>query len=708
MRLRTSFQLAILACAVAFNIAMPLTVRSQQYAAPQYGGQQFAGQQFSGRYPNVVPTPSAPMQGAPAAGSGTGYYAAAMQSGGAPNTAPPSMPHTYPRSPMQPPTQTIGPTSAPFAQAAAAPTQGPLAGIKTSLGKFANPAAPQIPPAPTPSPRQLAWSGAVAPASYAAPSAGAPPRNQTAGYNAPVSSNAASPYAGYAAAVAARVTGNASTVTPAAYTQAVNAAARPNVALQSRGPNYGSPYLQANNQPTLAPGVSAGNAPGLDSAPNYSPQVLAAPGLSAPAPAPSYTQPNFAAQGTAPPAGGGFVGPNYDATVPANAGPGNFGPSYYGAGASGTGNAPPSGYGNPAGPNASMWQQPAVPDPISGGYGGAGYGDPNYMGQESANYDPGVDYFAPGRQCCGPWFASVSALIMTRDVPNNVGLAYLGADPHVGSALNTDTAGFDWKGGIEAKVGRMIGDRWAMEAVWWGLDPSHGTLRARSEANEINSRLDMTTVFYQGAPLSGIYENSREQLFYRADSFQNIELNLLQQALVVDPQSRFGMAYFMGARYFKYREIIDYYSVAANSEFSDGDMSTASGYHVRVRNSLIGWQVGARGHLYLGQRLRLYATPRVGLFANQISQHQELCMVIDLRSTKTDVAVLGQLELGASYQIFNCCSVFAGYRVMGIAGVANADDNIARDFNSQPDMAEINSSGSIILHGVNTGIQFQF
>lgn len=689
MRLRTSFRSAIIACAFAFGLAAPSSAQAQHYGTPPNNGSQFAGQQFAGRYPNIAPSPSLPNPN----GAGPGYYAAAMQSGGRPpavSTAPPMMPQSYP-----------GPT--PYAApqpTAAPPASGPFAGLKSSLGKFANPAAPQIPAAPTsaaraiPSPRQAAWSGQAAPAAAFGQAASPTYRTQPAGYNAP-----ASPYSHYAAEVAARATADSSTATPASYTAVANAAARPNVALQSRGPSYGSPYLQALNQPTLAPGlpVAAASAPGMPAqgGPAQGMPVSNAPATgTAGSAVPNYSAPGIAPPGATAPAGGGFVGPTYDVSG--------------------------GQYGNPNVPNGSMWQQPAVvPDPVSGGQFGGGaygggpvYGEPNFVPSRPANYDPGVSYFAPGGSscgpACGPWFASVSALIMTRDVPNNVGLAYLGADPHVGNVLNSETAGFDWKGGIEARLGRMIGDRWALETVWWGLDPSHGYDRVRSETNELNSRLDMTTVFYQGVPLTSIWDNSREQLVYRADSFQNIEINLLQQALVVDPANRFGMAYFTGVRYFRYREILDYYAAAANAEFLDGDMSTASGYHVRLRNSLIGWQAGARGHMYLGERLRLYATPRVGLFCNQISQDQELCMLIWLHSTKTDVAMLGQLDIGASWQLFRCCSIFAGYRVLGITGVANADDNIARDFNSQPDMANINSSGSIILHGVNTGIQFQF
>ena len=48
------------------------------------------------------------------------------------------------------------------------------------------------------------------------------------------------------------------------------------------------------------------------------------------------------------------------------------------------------------------------------------------------------------------------------------------------------------------------------------------------------------------------------------------------------------------------------------------------------------------------------------------------------RDEKTDLALLGQLDLGASYNILPCVSLFASYRVMGWAGVANSDRKSTR------------------------------
>ena len=72
------------------------------------------------------------------------------------------------------------------------------------------------------------------------------------------------------------------------------------------------------------------------------------------------------------------------------------------------------------------------------------------------------------------------------------------------------------------------------------------------------------------------------------------------------------------------------------------------------------------------------------------------------------MTLMGQLDLGASYQVLPCVSLFATYRAMGFAGVASADDNIARTFLSPPAYESINSSGSLILHGLTAGVQAQF
>ncbi|MBA4018338.1 MAG: hypothetical protein C0483_14325 [Pirellula sp.] len=505
----------------------------------------------------------------------------------------------------------------------------------------------------------------------------------------------ASPAAGFPAAAGAWGAPNAPQAATAAHIA------------PTTGAGYHAALLTAANQPTLAPPK-----------PGSASFTSAQPGV------PMTTSPGFSGSYGAPAASQVVPGMNYPATMS---------PGFTGQGTM-TQEMVPSGTMQgtmPGGPQSSMWRSPvADPGAFAGpqsaypgapAAGPAPYADPGISGavydgmfdegaaSATSNWfqDPGMSGMGAACPNCGPWFASLSGLYMTRDAPNNVGVAYMNAAPQT-SVLNSEQAGFDWKGGFELRMGRMIGSSWALEGDYWYLDPSGSSMAVRSDANDISSRLDMQNVFYQGSPLSDIYNNSHEQRISRSNDFQNVEINLWQQAANVDPAGRYGMAFFSGFRWFRYRDTFEYGAVAAGAEFADMNDATQSWYHIRLNNNLIGWQVGGRLQAYIGQRLRFFAVPRAGIFANVLSQQQDLCMVIDLHSTKTDVALLGQIELGAAYQIFNCCSIFASYRAVGITGVANADDQVARTFTSLPDMAQINSSGSIILHGLNTGLQFQF
>lgn len=377
-----------------------------------------------------------------------------------------------------------------------------------------------------------------------------------------------------------------------------------------------------------------------------------------------------------------------------------------------------------------MWNPQPQPDTVSGslppGETASPYMQPYWDGTMSSpampnmpgvsgcdpettvtTYDPGVVYETGGGGC-GPWFFSAAGVMFTRDVPNNVGLAFYQSDPGI-SVLNTEQAGMNqWRGGYELRVGRSIGERWALETTYWSIDTIYDIISVRDEGNQINSRLDFQNIAFEGTPLSTLFNDSREQRVLRYNDFMNLEINVLQQALAVDPANVYGATFFTGARYFKFQETLAYWAVAANAEFDDRDVATQTNYIVRESNQLIGWQLGYRGWVNVGQRLRLFAAPRFGLFANKITQLQHACMVLDMTAHKTDLAMLGQLDLGGSYQILPCCSIFASYRAMGFSGVALADDNITRTFTSIPDMASINSSGSLILHGWQAGFQVQF
>ena len=79
-----------------------------------------------------------------------------------------------------------------------------------------------------------------------------------------------------------------------------------------------------------------------------------------------------------------------------------------------------------------------------------------------------------------------------------------------------------------------------------------------------------------------------------------------------------------------------------------------------------------------------------------------------VRSTHTGMAFLGQVDLGARYQVSKCWSLNGGYRVVGVSGLANAVDQIPSSFGNLQGASYLNNNGSQILHGAYVGATFCF
>jgi hypothetical protein len=337
------------------------------------------------------------------------------------------------------------------------------------------------------------------------------------------------------------------------------------------------------------------------------------------------------------------------------------------------------------------------------GYGGASYG--SYYSRLSNWF---ASYYN-GCRTCGPWFASVAGMMLTRTQANNVALSHYCATPQT-SVLNSSTAGQDqWVNGYEFRLGRAIGQRYAVEAVWWQT----GTLAGMSNAvapgwTNVTAYLDYNHLIDNGSPLSDITNCSYEQRIYRYDDFRNFELNLIQQALLTNCANTCNMTFFSGFRYFQFNETLAFWAVRNGTTFQPNDFNNQTNYIVRETNNLYGWQFGSRLTYMAGCRWRFFTAPRFGIFANNVQQLQHACMAFDATSSGTSTAVMGQLDSGVAYQILPCVSLFADYRVMGFSGVATSDDNWARNFQATNALTHINSSSSLILHGWLAGVQCQF
>ena len=79
-----------------------------------------------------------------------------------------------------------------------------------------------------------------------------------------------------------------------------------------------------------------------------------------------------------------------------------------------------------------------------------------------------------------------------------------------------------------------------------------------------------------------------------------------------------------------------------------------------------------------------------------------------MQSSKDDVAFMGEMMLGGSYN-FNCnWRGILAYRAIAISGVALSTDQIPEDFSNEAQVALIDSNGSLIIHGVQVGVECRY
>ena len=184
--------------------------------------------------------------------------------------------------------------------------------------------------------------------------------------------------------------------------------------------------------------------------------------------------------------------------------------------------------------------------------------------------------------------------------------------------------------------------------------------------------------------------------------------------------SRFSCTGICGFRYLRMDESFMYGVDFRNT------VTAATGfmnYWADVENDLYGFQVGCRGLYRLGAcgKWGVNLTSNVGIYGNDVEVRQYMdsptgdvrfistAENFDVTATKTDVSVLGEMRLGLSYQ-HNCrCRIYGGWRVIGITGVALATNQAPSAFIDAAHVANyINTNGSLILHGLQAGVEFNY
>ena len=184
---------------------------------------------------------------------------------------------------------------------------------------------------------------------------------------------------------------------------------------------------------------------------------------------------------------------------------------------------------------------------------------------------------------------------------------------------------------------------------------------------------------------------------------------------------RLSVTTVLGARFMRIDE--DFW-FRSDYERMDTNALGFLAYNVQADNTLYGAQLGCRSTYRLGctGRFALHCNSNVGVYGNHIEVAQWMDAptggvvrfanngndTFYVENEKDDVSILGEVRLGASYQ-YNCnCRLYGGWRAIGVTGVALTTDQIPSSFNSPNQVAWIHSNGSLLIHGLQAGVEYNY
>jgi len=333
-----------------------------------------------------------------------------------------------------------------------------------------------------------------------------------------------------------------------------------------------------------------------------------------------------------------------------------------------------------------------------------------------------------GKDKDGPlWFTSMTGLVMTRDRANDVelsGSTVAFSDP----LLTTRDASMQWGGGFDIRFGRFFNDRQqAWEIVYWGLfaDAEVADATDPNGAAALNTPFQFNSLSYNGSsnPVLNLFNGAARHRLIRDYEFQNVEVNLWGNTHGWENARGLQVGWQAGIRFFRLRDSLEFMTDASDGVFT-GAVDEVT-YAMDTQNRLLGVQFGGLAQRGFNDRWNLNVAIKVGLFGNHITNNSTLggsagsAFVDDLgnpfdgnayrlNTDKDDVAILGEIDLGATYQIRERWRAFFGYRAVAITGVGLSTNQFPTDFSNLTEAGVIQSNGSLILHGGYAGIELLY
>lgn len=362
--------------------------------------------------------------------------------------------------------------------------------------------------------------------------------------------------------------------------------------------------------------------------------------------------------------------------------------------------------------------------------------------------------------CGGNWFLGGGALLFQRVDDHPVALSYNVLMPSE-NTLTTANAEQSNLPGFEVFAGRYFNcGRNAIMVDYWGLFPGDKSATALASGSvDLRSRYQFAGLWGPASTIYDYYDNTQAHRILRGSDYNNVEVNLLGFGLggaarsfgCASPcnpcgdcgpcgagscggfagpcgltpaacGSRLNMSWLAGVRWFQFRERLQYASSTADTMFT----GAADDFYFdnNVQNDLVGFQLGNSLNYCCGSRVNLYAFGKAGVYNNRANYYTRVgtnAMPATIQSTnifngqnymvdvtRNNAAFIGELGTGVGVRICRGWSANAGYRVMGVSGVATSTNSIPFENLHLGNVGYFNNTSSLLLHGANLGLSYNF
>ena len=292
----------------------------------------------------------------------------------------------------------------------------------------------------------------------------------------------------------------------------------------------------------------------------------------------------------------------------------------------------------------------------------------------------------------GPlWDVAVDALMLWQ---GNAQSLPLFLDTSGGTALNAQDLQTEMGAGVRVGVVRAINERYAIEGNYFQARPFNATGYAPAAGGPYEQTNTGDLVF----------DDIQSATVTSSGWIQSAELNWRKN------ECWSPITWLAGFRWVELNSQANInYAFANPTLYGSGSIDT------NVGNNLYGGQVGADMRLWnKGGKWRVNGLGKAGIFYNNASFQRSTAGFItetgdvyplgSVSATADQTSFFGEVGLNSTYWITSWLAWRAGYTVMWAAGVAVAPEQFPLN-NFGDGTASINTNGSVLLHGVTTGIE---